>query len=263
MNNKRTNTVLRATLHQTSPHNWDLHLGKVSFVLNSLKNRRTGYTANRLVYGRELNVPEILMLDRDQHTDQNREQNIPAEVYRSSKELRDISRRVRKNMETDWGYAKKEYDKKCYDPGYSVGDQVFVKINCPKHKFGARWFGPVAVKRVMNPYLYVIEMSRTEDKVINISKLKLFRKLEIVEQEQEGENADIVPTQPVSIPNSTSDAGEIEVISVQPSPDLAQEVTSFPSVEPERGGALWAGRLRKRLARVIQRVSRAGSSRRG
>ena len=65
MNNKRANTVLRATLHQTSPHNWDLHLGKVSFVLNSLKNRRTGYTANRLVYGRELNVPEILMLDRD------------------------------------------------------------------------------------------------------------------------------------------------------------------------------------------------------
>lgn len=265
MNNKRTNTVLRATLHQTSPHNWDLHLAKVSFVLNCLKNRRTGYTANRLVYGRELNVPEILILDRDKHAEQNREQNIPAEVYRSSKELRDISRRVRKNMETDWGYAKKSYDKKCYDPGYSVGDQVFVKINCPAHKFSARWFGPVAVKRVMNPYLYVIKMSENEkeDKVVNISKLKLFRKTEIAEQNQAREiviiEPDTVPVIPTPITASTSDTGEIEPTPVSlPVPDVSHDITSFPTIEPERGGSLWAGRLRRRIAKVISRVTRAG-----
>eukprot|EP00116_Pleurobrachia_bachei_P000279 sb/3460541/ len=144
-NNKRTNMVLRATLHESSPHNWDLHLSKVSFVLNSLKNRRTGFTANRLVYGQELNIPEILMLERD-GSESEREENIPKRVYERAKELRTIARRVRKNMEVDWGYAKRQYDKRAYNPGYSVGDKVFVRINCPVHKYGPRWSGPFELR---------------------------------------------------------------------------------------------------------------------
>ena len=51
-NNKRVNNALRCIIPDGKEHNWDLYLAYAVFALNSLKNRHSGYSANRLVYGR-------------------------------------------------------------------------------------------------------------------------------------------------------------------------------------------------------------------
>ena len=40
---------------------WDLHLQQIAGALRSSVNRSTGYTANRLMLGREINLPAHLM----------------------------------------------------------------------------------------------------------------------------------------------------------------------------------------------------------
>ena len=61
--NKRVNKALRAILPVGKEHNWDIFLDKVVFALNCMKNSRTGYSGNRLVYGREANVPLNILVD--------------------------------------------------------------------------------------------------------------------------------------------------------------------------------------------------------
>ena len=167
--NKRVNQVLRATLHQMDPQDWDLHLPQVCFTLNSLKNRRTGFTPYRLVFGREANISETLLKEDGVREATN---TTPQRVYEHSKELRILASKVRKNAARDIAYAAREYNKALYEPSYKEGEQVYIHIACPTHKFAARWRGPFLVSKVISPYLYMVRISSQEEKVFNISKLK-------------------------------------------------------------------------------------------
>eukprot|EP00116_Pleurobrachia_bachei_P000733 sb/3460995/ len=177
--NRRVNQALRAVLRAENVCDWDLHLPEVCFALNSLNNRRTGFSANKMVFGREANIPETLLLtkqwgDLDQtHVNSDRI-NIPNTVYEKHRELQRITRRVRQNMETDIRHAKTQYDKHIMDPSFEVGDSVFQLINCPTHKFGPRWTGPFQIRKVLSPQLYVISQPGDKEKIVNISKLKVF-----------------------------------------------------------------------------------------
>ena len=48
--NRRLNTALRTSLPPGRYQDWDLWLSRIVFVLNSLRNRHTGYSSNRLVF---------------------------------------------------------------------------------------------------------------------------------------------------------------------------------------------------------------------
>ena len=61
--NKRVNGGLRAAMENEKMGNWDLYLPYITFALNSLKNRHTGFSANRLVYGREANTPRSILIE--------------------------------------------------------------------------------------------------------------------------------------------------------------------------------------------------------
>ena len=168
--NKRVNGNLRTTLYQLDHQVWDVHLPQICFTLNCHKNRRTGFTPFRLVFGREANISETLL--GEQGSEQRPDQSTPQQVYQRTKELRQIAAKVRKNAGRDISYAKKEYDKKLYEPEYKLGDQVYIHIACPKHKYAARWKGPFLVTKILSPYLYKVRISAKEEKVFNISKMK-------------------------------------------------------------------------------------------
>jgi hypothetical protein len=61
--NKRLNQSLRLVLEGKDPTTWDKYLDYTCSALNSLKNRNTGYIANFLLYGLELNTPITLLLE--------------------------------------------------------------------------------------------------------------------------------------------------------------------------------------------------------
>ncbi|KAL5251616.1 hypothetical protein ACHWQZ_G017106 [Mnemiopsis leidyi] len=171
-NNKRVNQALRACLPHGKEHCWDVYLDKVTFALNCLKNRRTGFSAHKMVFGREVNLPLNLVLDDSKPHVPDERNTAAREAYDLHKEMKRVIRKVRENSEIDFSYAQKQYDRNIHGPYFKKGDYCFVLIQCPTHKFAPRFRGPFEVKKVINDHLYVVEFGPGVEKVTNISKMK-------------------------------------------------------------------------------------------
>ena len=174
--NRRLNTALRTSLPPGRYQDWDLWLSRIVFVLNSLRNRHTGYSSNRLVFGRELNTPLSLLAEnrKDFELEPMKENEFDVEAYELYKNLKFITRKVRIQAERDFCYAQRYHDKNVKGPFFEEGEEAFVLINCPKHKFGPRWVGPYKISRKINDHLYCLDLPDGEKKVFNIGKLKRY-----------------------------------------------------------------------------------------
>jgi hypothetical protein len=145
-------------------------------VLNSLRNRHTGFTSNRLVFGRELNTPLSLLAENrsEFEIEPMKENEFDAKAYELYKNLKHITRKVRIQAERDFCYAQKYHDKNLKGPFFEQGEEAFVLINCPTHKFGPRWVGPYKISRKINDHLYCLDLPNGEKKIFNICKLKRY-----------------------------------------------------------------------------------------
>ena len=171
--NRRINNALRITLTDKQLTDWDLYLRWVCFALNSLKSRHTGYSPNKLLYGRELRTPLTIMIDNEPvNLDCANAHN--AKAYQLHKTIKDIVNKARRHAVTDFKYADNTYNRHLHGPYFSEGQWCYVLINCPQHKFSSRWRGPYRVAKVINEHLYVIDMENGE-KVCNITKLKHYK----------------------------------------------------------------------------------------
>jgi transposase InsO family protein len=173
--NKRVNQALRVTLDDKKMQDWDLYLNYVCFALNSIKSRHTGFTANMIVFGKELNTPLSLLCENEEpNLDQVKNKSYAAAIREHHRMVKDITSRARKHAARDVGYADNTYNRNVRGPFFQTGDYCFVLVDCPQHKFSKRWRGPYRINRVINDHLYVVEM-QNEDKICNISKLKHYR----------------------------------------------------------------------------------------
>ena len=174
--NKRLNQALRSILPKGKENQWDVYLSYATFALNCLSNRKTGFSANRMVFGTELNTPlSVLVEDSDSYkpsTVDCRSQ----EAYNLRKTIKTIIRKVRENSETDFRYAKNFHDRNLMGPFFKVADLCYLLINCPAHKFGSKWRGPFVITGVINDHLYRVLIAPNKEKVINISKMKHYQK---------------------------------------------------------------------------------------
>ena len=173
--NKRLNQSLRLILADKDPKTWDKYIDYVCSALNSIKNRNTGYTANFLKFGHELNTPVSLLLtngdisDVVANVDQNPYNKVAYEMHRKYKEIiANVSKHLKATYERDDMPHNKRLDKP-----FKSGDYCFVMVRCPVHKFSPRWHGPVKILKVISDCVYVIQLQNRE-KVVNISKLKRY-----------------------------------------------------------------------------------------
>ena len=174
--NKRLNSSLRVCLDGKNPKEWDRYLDYVCSALNSLKSRATGYSANFLVFGHELNTPLSLLLENGNHDDVF-DPSEPGAFNRKAYDLhnayRDIVRKVRRNLQTYYEHSDMNFNDSIRNKPFATGDYCFVLIRCPKHKFAPRWYGPVKIVKAVNDHVYVVKIGEIE-KVVNISKLKKY-----------------------------------------------------------------------------------------
>ena len=173
--NKRINQALRACIPQGKENQWDLYLSYAVFALNSLKNRNTGYSANRMVFSRELNTPLSILVDNDGGYEPTTVDNRSKEAYELRKTMKRTIKKVRENAELDYMYAKNYHDRNILGPFFKENDLCYVLINCPTHKFAPRWRGPFRVTEVVNDHLYKVHISPGQSKITNISKMKHYR----------------------------------------------------------------------------------------
>ena len=170
--NKRINQALRAVLPNGKERDWDLYLDKVVFALNCLKNRRTGFSAHKMVYGREVNIPLNLIMEDDSCHQPVGANQARDDAYKLHREIKNIIRKVRRNAVVDFQYAQKYHDRNILGPYFQQGDYCYILVQCPKHKFAPRFKGPFKVVKVINDHLYVIQITPECEKVVNISKMK-------------------------------------------------------------------------------------------
>jgi len=177
-NNKRVNQALRACLPAGKEHDWDIYLTRVTFALNSLKNRRTGYSSNKMVFCRELNVPLTILTMGDREFKPTPVDSTGREVYQLHKEMTKIIRKVQRNATVDFMYAKRYHDKNINGEFFKPGDYCYVLIQCRDRthcsKYSPKWRGPVRINRVINEHLYTVQLTPEIEKVVNICKMKQY-----------------------------------------------------------------------------------------
>ena len=178
--NKRVNVALRAAMENENMGRWDDYLGYVVFALNSLKSRHTGFSANKLVYGKELNTPSSLLIENQELTNSGILNQHATKAYEMVKDMKRISYKVRRAAKADFGYSDAQWDKKLKGPYFAAGDFCYTLLylprECPKHKFAYRWSGPNQVIKVINERLYVVKMKDTEEeRVFSLEKLKHYK----------------------------------------------------------------------------------------
>jgi hypothetical protein len=109
---------------QKSQNQWDLYIRQITGALRALVNTSTGFTLNKLMFGRETNTPATLMfpLVGREHKD------VQAEGY--VKEFREeIGRahnKARQNLNTSLKRMKRSYDLRILAGSYDKGDPVYV-----------------------------------------------------------------------------------------------------------------------------------------
>ncbi len=174
--NRRINTALRTGLPAGCHRDWDLHLGRVTFILNCLRNRHTGHSANYLVFARELNTPLSILAENRGEFEMVpiKQGEYSAEAYELYKKCKEITRRVRMHADADFCYAQRYHDKNLKGPYFEEGDEVFVLIQCPSHKFGPKFVGPYKISEKISEHLYRIALPNGEFVIKNIGKLKKY-----------------------------------------------------------------------------------------
>ena len=141
-----------------SQNQWDLHLQQIAGALRSSVNRSTGYTANRLMLGREINLPAHLMFPHPatKTTDVN---EYIAKLTSSIQKAHDTAR---KTLKTSLHRMKRDYDLRILERSYEEGDLVYLldtasyKGKC--RKLSPPWKGPAVITKKVSASLFRVKL---------------------------------------------------------------------------------------------------------
>ena len=100
--NKKINVCLRSCLNESQWQDYDLWIDYIVFVLNSLKSSRTKYSANFLLFGREVMSIRDLYVQDDERVEQIREEMDDTNVkqllaYNLYCNIADVTRKAAEN----------------------------------------------------------------------------------------------------------------------------------------------------------------------
>ena len=174
--NKSVLQMIRCTL-EGGQHNWDDKLQLLMAALRSSVNRSTGYTPNKLMLGRETQLPLHLMVGPADSAE-------CTSGYVSQLEL-DMKRAhelTRTHLNAGQARQKREYDHHTVVHQYEVGDAVKLANSATKvgqaKKLQPLWVGPLIVTEVISPILLKVT-SMKKEWVVHHDRLKPCPKLEL------------------------------------------------------------------------------------
>ncbi len=164
------------------PEEWDKHLATLGMSLRATVNRSTGYTANMLRLGQEVNMPEDLLFGVTQAN--HGTTTAPEYVQDLWERLRVAFEQTRENMKTAQRRQKTDYDlrAKLRQRQFDVGDLVYTK-NCShivgiSRKLQPILKGPYVVLEVITPALYRLR-DQKRDSVHHHDKMRICEDREI------------------------------------------------------------------------------------
>ena len=141
-------------------------------ALHFTVNRNTGFTANKLMLGRETTQPIHLLLGLPNTSAQSREHD--PWVLELAENLKTVHRYARQSLKAAQMRQKRDYDMRVLEHSYNIGDLIFLrdcstKIGLSK-KLKPPWTGPYLVIE-STPPLYKIKSTKSE-KVVHHDRMK-------------------------------------------------------------------------------------------
>ena len=97
---------------------------KIAGVMCATVSHSTGFTANKLMLGREVNKSADLLFGVDKAD--RISQSPPDYVVRLGKILKEAHRVAGENLKSSVFYNKRDYDQRQYQTSYNTGDLVYV-----------------------------------------------------------------------------------------------------------------------------------------
>ena len=149
---------------------WTLGVQQIAGALRASVNRSTGFTANRLMLGREVNPPASLMFPRK--GERLEEDNYAHQLV---KDLQTAHECARNKLKAATKRMKRNYDLRLLERNFEVGDAVYVldtatlKGKCKK--LCPPWKGPGLVVRKLSNLLFQIKLKNAV-LILNHDRLK-------------------------------------------------------------------------------------------
>ncbi len=140
-------------------------------AMHAMEHSETGFTPNQLMLGREVLMPEDIIMGSKKTQEQY---NPPEWVKTQSEVLPEVYHLVRDNLKTTLLRRKKDYDTRVYEKTFEVGDLVY-KLGITR-KTGAQalmpvWKGPFLVVE-SNPPTYQLKDHRSKLQRVHHDRLK-------------------------------------------------------------------------------------------
>ena len=154
---------------------WDENIFQLAGALRSTVNRQTGFTPNKLMLGREINIPADIMFPSNQLRNDEPNNSYVADLVEEIKRAHNTARETLKMTQKR---MKKNYDIRVLERQYAKNDLVYLldtaatKGKC--RKLSPPWRGPGIILDCLTPYLYRVQLSN-KIVVVNHDKLKMCR----------------------------------------------------------------------------------------
>lgn len=161
LNQTLARTLAKLARDRNDVAEWDNYLDQALLALRTLENASTGHSPSKLLYGYQMVTPELWSNPLNLHTTNNEEFNLAARVQFITENLATIRVEAKEKSERAKSKQAERYNKsvktlRMYEPG----EQVLLKENVPKGKFGDKWSGPYVVLRRQGVDNYYLEGPR-------------------------------------------------------------------------------------------------------
>lgn len=153
---------------------WDVYLPQIAGAMRATVNRSTGFTANKLMLGREVNKSSDVLFGID-HA--NRISLSPPEyIVKLEKILKMAHEVARENILSSTIYNKRDYDQRMLQSVYNDGDIVYVLDPSNKPGVSAKlqpiFRGPYLIIKKYSPILYLVQ-DKKRKLVVHHDRLRL------------------------------------------------------------------------------------------
>ena len=133
------------------PRSWDNYLSPLAGALRSAVNRNTGFTPNRLVLGREENIPATLMYKPPEYFQNRGEVGVDQYVSDLHKQILKTHELARDKLKSSQKSMKRDFR----EQKFKVGDLVYWRRNVVK-KVESVWRGPGVIIYVNSNSVYIL-----------------------------------------------------------------------------------------------------------
>ena len=167
-------TKMISKINELDPHNWDNYLPYLTMALRSSDHCSTGFSANRLVFGREIRMPFEAITPREK----GYYEYTPEEYILKLKDyLAQAHEAARNNLQKMFLYRKKAYLNRLRTNRYKLEDPVYYWVPIVKKgeckKLMSFWQGPYFIVQIISDVVYRIQGSaKSASKIVHHNQLK-------------------------------------------------------------------------------------------